>query len=199
MEIEHKLQDCGFFRWGNGSCDSDLNTAECFFDLGDCDSSACYLTEACIEDPTCDLDNGVCNTELNTAECVYDFGDCAPIPAAICDPIKDCDPSDTDCDVGNGVCNSELNTEACGYDGGDCCESTCVTPYIVPSEDFGAEDCLECIELSHFATNVACQGTFDDCKAPLSSYASGVSCVGPGTVTPVIVAFCYCVRPSTFF
>lgn len=102
---------------GNGSCDVDLNNAECNYDGGDC-ARFNSLFPNCISRHPDRLFNHWCDLELNNEQCGYDNGACKEFN----EKYKGKCVVDYPSLLGNGVCDEsgDYNTKECGWDGGDC-------------------------------------------------------------------------------
>ena len=100
---------------GDGLCDLNYNTAEYFFDIGDC----------CGADPTCT------NKDVDFGKAQHDF-EIKHCPDNLC--IKSNNFCITE-ELGDGICQDHNNGPFCDYDMGDCC---------LPSDNSQGE-CCACI------------------------------------------------------
>ncbi|CAG9326025.1 unnamed protein product [Blepharisma stoltei] len=106
---------CTSSKLGDGTCDSECNTASCNYDFGDCSTEVCS--------PGCYsymIDDGVCNSECYNSACNWDNKDC------------DCSPGCNSDKLNNSDCDSECDNSDCSYDNGKCgdCASGCFTRMI---------------------------------------------------------------------
>ena len=133
---------------GDGYCDDEANTPECFYDLQDCcdyksDRNQCQnctcittiLNTSCTENCLVDRmlwGDKICDLNMNNPENRFDSGDCC-IEGVICtiqhDEIIDCPENpcvkaNNFCvpnELGDGICQDHNNGPFCDHDLGDCC------------------------------------------------------------------------------
>jgi hypothetical protein len=130
----------------DGKCNNEysLNTKECGFDGGDCDSfnekyPNCGVLEAFF------IDDGVCDgKEYNVEDCGWDGGDCEWFNANFVTEYPNC-TADLPWLVHNGRCDDfpTINSLKCGYDGGDCLHSKYPNCTGINPENIGNGECDE--------------------------------------------------------
>eukprot|EP00979_Chaetoceros_neogracilis_P004274 scaffold752_cov196-Chaetoceros_neogracile.AAC.9 len=109
------LENENVYRLGNFHCDSEFNTEECGWDMGDC--AVPKYPDCRVASPG-SIGDGECQKLGNIADCGFDGGDCEEFNAKYPDCSVDFPES-----IGNGFCNGvAYNTIECGFDGGDCDE-----------------------------------------------------------------------------
>lgn len=111
---------------GDLFCDEECNSANCFFDFGDCAPFRQRCAANC-QDRW--MGDGFCDEECNSAECSWDDGDCEPptqdssdsVGAAI-GPLPEgpCAPGCDHRTLADDFCDDQCNVATCYFDGGDC-------------------------------------------------------------------------------